>query len=829
MPGYKPAVGGTTSQQATVAGPAAAAAASKPSAVTKGAEPPKPLSLKARPQQKKRPPSSNPSQLSGNAGTATTSAATASTPGSVRAAGSSVPAGCRGVNGGGVPSGSGVVDGQAVQNGTSDPARKPKSKPGEYAGGPSSASAGLLSSSSAAGGVAVNHPLSGVAPSAVGRSSGPITSNQDQQQQQLLQQKQRELQQSLLRQTAGAKAAASSGATNTAGPSNSMQQKTAVNKRVNAGGGKILKGFKPAPNSSGKPHKSHHLHKHRALPNGTHAAVGSSGAAAAAAGPQSSAGATRSTGQASGSRSVSYDAATVGSPSQQQQHTKQWYTDDSEPSSESMGTQKHQLRQQTVSEGDGGNVAGFAFAASARGASAPAQQQQQRKRTPDFLSVDKQDQQQHQRRRLTPSADPPQVNGMDSSGPARSNQPPVQQKPHVGLGGKATPPPTNLPESGTSGGLSLKRKAADLQQVQAGTATDDAVLSARPVAAQTQQHINSKHEEESMTKKAKRGHSADVSNGGSPLVREAPPRFAAAVPSGFAAAAPLGFAAAVAAQAAAVTEGPMGFAAAAAAGAGSRASRSADTSSTDTGNAGRHNQSDVNLQQNYATLSVVDIPDNPHIQHQAQQPQQSHKQQKQQERQQQQDQPPYLPVSTRPPSGAAPPPVISTSSRRPSPPPEQDPDLMLYKAYLGRKAQLPKPITSAAQYEDSVQEYSHKYSLYMKLHHKIQANIAAVEAVVSSLQSCSPGSSAWGEAEEQLRVLLAAKGAMARQWDAAFRTLHNELDHLKKALKAFVSTHPHLNGQAAVGMNGFSAHGAPYPPGVHEGSLPATAVVGAGR
>jgi hypothetical protein len=109
-------------------------------------------------------------------------------------------------------------------------------------------------------------------------------------------------------------------------------------------------------------------------------------------------------------------------------------------------------------------------------------------------------------------------------------------------------------------------------------------------------------------------------------------------------------------------------------------------------------------------------------------------------------------------------------------------------------------ISSKQEYLQYTAQYESQYAMYISLHKLIEANIASVRAAHEQMAAESLGSPAHVQRQAALRQMLQAKAPLTQRWNAAFRTLHQELQQLRGLLQAWVT-----GGAAAAGGGGGGA------------------------
>jgi hypothetical protein len=77
--------------------------------------------------------------------------------------------------------------------------------------------------------------------------------------------------------------------------------------------------------------------------------------------------------------------------------------------------------------------------------------------------------------------------------------------------------------------------------------------------------------------------------------------------------------------------------------------------------------------------------------------------------------------------------------------------------------------------------------MYISLHKLIEASIASVRAMHEQMAAAALGSPAHVERQAALRHMLQTKAPLTQRWNAAFKTLHEELQQLRALLQAWVA------------------------------------------
>jgi hypothetical protein len=84
-------------------------------------------------------------------------------------------------------------------------------------------------------------------------------------------------------------------------------------------------------------------------------------------------------------------------------------------------------------------------------------------------------------------------------------------------------------------------------------------------------------------------------------------------------------------------------------------------------------------------------------------------------------------------------------------------------------------------------QYESQYAMYISLHKLIEASIASVRAMHEQMAAAALGSPAHVERQAALRHMLQTKAPLTQRWNAAFKTLHEELQQLRGLLQAWVA------------------------------------------
>jgi hypothetical protein len=110
-----------------------------------------------------------------------------------------------------------------------------------------------------------------------------------------------------------------------------------------------------------------------------------------------------------------------------------------------------------------------------------------------------------------------------------------------------------------------------------------------------------------------------------------------------------------------------------------------------------------------------------------------------------------------------------------------------YAEFASRPPRAFAPVSSKQQYLQYSAQYESQYAMYISLHKLIEANIASVRAMHEQMAAAALGSPAHVERQAALRHMLQTKAPLTQRWNAAFKTLHEELQQLHALLQAWVA------------------------------------------